>query len=198
MCGELALGCAIPPKRSLDGAAIFVLGDLGELGVVVSLSLSDRNHMQRRDTDVSMVPLEVLRGNVMRIEMIAPACLLLLTAVGCARTSIPDTLCHTKVVKVYVSPGGAVIDPPPNNQFTFWAFGAHDTSSGCVDFDTSPLTNVTWNTSAPASISFTGVPGATNQITVTCMAATSGPETISATIIVDGSPLTGTGTVTCK
>lgn len=134
----------------------------------------------------------------MRIGLFALTSLLLLISPGCARNSVPDTLCHTKVVKVWVSPGGAVIDPPPNNQFPFWAFGAHDTSSGCVDFDTSPLTNVTWNTSAPASISFSAVKGSTNEITVTCTAATSGPETISATIIVDGLPITGTGSVTCK
>lgn len=134
----------------------------------------------------------------MRIGWFALTFPMLLFPPGCARNAVPDTLCHTKVVKVWVSPGGAVIDTAPNNQFPFWAFGAHDTSSGCVDFDTSPLTNVTWNTSAPASISFTPVKGASNEITVTCTAPSSGPETISATIIVDGSPITGTGTVTCK
>ena len=134
----------------------------------------------------------------MRTGLFALTFLLLLVASGCARNGVPDTLCHTKVVKVWVSPGGALIDPPPNNQSPFWAFGAHDTSSGCVDFDTSPLTGVSWTTSAPASISFTPVKGSSNEITVTCLAATSGPETISATTVVGGLPITGTGSVTCK
>ncbi len=87
---------------------------------------------------------------------------------------------------------------PPGNQARFTAFG-NDATAGCAFFQ-SNLMNVTWTVSDTQNVSISNTKDATYGV-ATCINATTGPVTVTATLPSDlnnGTTATGTSNMTCK
>ena len=101
---------------------------------------------------------------------------------------------------VRVSPQSATVDhqaAPPGNSQKFLAFGV--ASAGCV-VPLSNLLNVTWSVSDTTNVSISNANDATFG-TATCLGATSGPATITATLLAsanNGQSVSGTAALTCQ
>ncbi len=87
---------------------------------------------------------------------------------------------------------------PPGNQVQFIAFG-NDATAGCLFFQ-SNLMNVAWTVSDTQNITISNAKDTTYGV-ATCINATTGPVTVTATLPSDlnnGTTATGTSNMTCK
>jgi len=120
--------------------------------------------------------------------------LLLLSALASAGNSGADC----SINSVGVLPTSATADHsalPPGNSLQFFAVGG--VPKGCVSIP-AILTDVTWSVSDTVKVTISNAQGETSG-TATCIAATGGPVTVTATRpAVNGHSLSGTSTLTCK
>jgi hypothetical protein len=112
------------------------------------------------------------------------------------------------IVVVGISPSSATADHTtvaPGNQQQFVAFGQFPTTNGCPTVTTATsLSTVTWTTSDQSNVSIGNAPGSTFGV-ATCINATAGPVTVTATQTGNtgvatraGKAVTGTATLTCR
>jgi hypothetical protein len=142
----------------------------------------------------------------MRIGLLALAATVFLVSSGCGNGSTGPGICSGDINAAYIAPDNVVADhaaPPPGNQWTLQAFGGYDRSSGCVEPAGPRLVTAIWSVSDPASVSLVPAPepGFPDKVRATCLAATSGPVTITVTAPVNSSSqktVTGTAKMTCK
>ena len=134
----------------------------------------------------------------MRRVLFALAVTFLCALPGCAGGgSVPDMICSGDIASAYIAPDN--IAATVGNQWTLSAFGGYDRSSGCVEPQGPQLVDAAWASSDPASVSVVAQAG-TNKVTVTCLAVTANPVTISVTAPVNSTSkvtVTGMGHVSC-
>lgn len=85
----------------------------------------------------------------------------------------------------------------PNNQVRFAANGDYEGKCvllACVDCEP----GVTWSVSDPANVSLGPSQSGISAVTATCIGATNGAVTVTATKTASGRTLTGTATLACQ
>lgn len=136
----------------------------------------------------------------MRVALLLGALSASAMLTGCAVSGSTGTTCSTTLV-MNITPTSATADhtlPAPGNQVRFQTVVAPTAPDGCALPAFLLAATPTWTNPDPKDISIDSSSNPGTNGLATCMGATSGPITLTATFGVGDTTLTQTTTLTCK